>query len=72
MEDRPICWVNELSKEAFQSGERVYLFRHHLLMLNNGEYYLYYNSGAFSDERLFVHKYEPKNQVPRAAMEEIE
>jgi hypothetical protein len=60
MEDRPICWVNELSEEAFQSGERVYLFRHHLLMLDNGEYYLYYNSGAFSDERLFVHKYESK------------
>lgn len=59
MEDRPIQWVNELSEKAFEMGERVHLFRHHLLMLGEGDYYLYYNSGAYSDERLFAHRYAP-------------
>ena len=60
MEDRPICWLNELSEEAFEMNERVHLFRHHLLILGEGKYYLYYNSGAYSDERMFAHVYEPK------------
>lgn len=55
MEDRPICWVNELPEEAFNMNERVHLFRHHLLILDENQYYLYYNSGAYSDERLFAH-----------------
>lgn len=58
MDNRPICWTNELSREAYEMGERVHLFRHHLLIAGEGSYYLYYNSGAYSDERMFVHKYK--------------
>jgi hypothetical protein len=52
---RPIKWINELSKEETAFGERVHLFRHHLLIAGN-EIYLYYNSGPYNNEQMFVHK----------------
>ena len=46
----------DMTKEEIQLGERVYLFRHHLLYEKGIGYYLFYNSGAYGDENMFVHK----------------
>jgi hypothetical protein len=55
-DSRPIKWINELTGEEIAFGERVHLFRHHLLMLDSENCYLYYNSGPYGDEQMFVHK----------------
>ena len=56
LEEKPIKWIQDLTKEEIQLGERVYLFRHHLLYEKGIGYYLFYNSGAYGDENMFVHK----------------
>lgn len=55
IDDEPISWIHTLSKEQTDLGQRVNLFRHHLLILEDGTRYLYYNSGPYFDEQLFVH-----------------
>ena len=52
---RPIKWIHALSEDEIRYGERVHLFRHHLLILQDGTRYLYYNSGPYNNERMFVH-----------------
>jgi len=54
--EQPIEWVRDLPPAAIQAGERVNLWRHHLLVFPSGELYLYYNSGAYGQERMFVRR----------------
>ena len=61
--DQPIEWIEDIPEEAQNVGEGVNLWRHHILILPNGEMYLFYNTGAYGQERLFV-RHVPASQSP--------
>lgn len=50
----PIEWLKDLPAEAIQDGEGVNLWRHHLLMLPSGRSAIFYNSGAYGTEQLYL------------------
>lgn len=52
----PIITLEGIPEAARQNGERVNLWRHHLLVHQNGELYLFYNAGSYGQERMFVRK----------------
>ena len=54
--DRPIEWIEDIPREARQSGEAVNLWRHHVVIVPDGTMYLFYNSGPYGQERMFVRR----------------
>ena len=57
-EDHPIEWIERIPPEAVTSGEGTNLWRQHVLVLPDGRYALYYNSGSYGREQLYM-KEEP-------------
>jgi hypothetical protein len=70
VDTQPIRWIDDLPDEARRLGMGTNLWRHHLLVLpesgggagdhvggdegHAGRMYLYHNSGAYGEERMFV------------------
>jgi hypothetical protein len=54
VDDNPITTIDNLPQEAKSWGENTNLWRHHILMLPDGQVYLYYNSGSYGQERMFI------------------
>ncbi len=52
----PIVSLLNLPANAVAQGECVNLWRHHLLLTDDGFAYLFYNSGAYGSERMFVRR----------------
>lgn len=52
----PITTLENIPMEAKEWGETVNLWRHHILVLTDGSLRLYYNSGAYGNERMFCRK----------------
>ena len=50
----PLEWVDALPAEAIAAGEGVNLWRHHLLVLPDGRFALFYNSGPYGREQLYL------------------
>lgn len=50
----PIEWIADLPAEAIQNGEGVNLWRQHILCLPDGRMALFYNSGAYGKEQLYL------------------
>lgn len=50
----PFEWIEALPPEAVAAGEGVNLWRHHLLVLPNGRLTLFYNSGPYGREQLYL------------------
>lgn len=55
-EREPITMIENLPLKAIEAGEGVNLWRHHLLITGDGNAYLFYNSGPYGSERLFVRR----------------
>ena len=52
--EQPIEAIDELPPRALITGEGVNLWRHHLVELDDGRAALYYNSGDYFKEKLFL------------------
>ncbi|HLG76996.1 MAG TPA: hypothetical protein VKX46_11320, partial [Ktedonobacteraceae bacterium] len=52
--DEPIEWVADIPEAAVAEGERVNQWRHHLLVLPDGQLALFYNSGSYGQEQLYL------------------
>ncbi len=52
--DRPLEWIEDLPPHAIANGEGVNLWRHYLLMLPDGRAAVFYNSGPYGREQLYV------------------
>ncbi len=50
----PIEWIEDLPAEALQDGEGVNLWRQHILRLPDGRMALFYNSGSYGKEQLYL------------------
>ena len=53
-ESEPLEWIEQLPLEALANGEGVNLWRHHLLILPAGRLALFYNSGIYGTEQLYL------------------
>ncbi len=51
--EQPIEWIHDIPEEAQRQGEGVNMWRHHILVQPDGTLNLYYNSGAYGQERLY-------------------
>lgn len=56
VEREPITTIESLPEDAKNNGEGFNLWRHHILVLPGGPIYLYYNSGRYGQERMFVRR----------------
>jgi hypothetical protein len=54
--DHPIEWIDDIPREARLAGETVNLWRHHVVIVPDGTMYLFYNSGPYGQERMFVRR----------------
>ena len=50
----PIEWIADIPAEARRNGEGVNLWRQHILCLPSGEMALFYNSGSYGKEQMYV------------------
>lgn len=50
----PIEWIARIPPEAAANGEGTNLWRQHVLLLPDGRYALYYNSGYYGREQLYM------------------
>ena len=50
---QPIEWIEDIPKGAIENGEGVNLWRQHILVLPDGRYALYYNSGTYGKEQMY-------------------
>ncbi len=50
----PIEWIEDIPPEALRNGEGVNLWRHHLLCLPDGKMAIFYNSGSYGEEQLYM------------------
>jgi hypothetical protein len=53
-EDEPIEWIDKIPEDAVRCGEGTNLWRHHVLVRDDGSYALYYNSGYYGKEQLYM------------------
>jgi hypothetical protein len=51
---QPIEWIEDIPPAALAHGEGVNLWRQHLLCLPGGKMALFYNSGAYGKEQLYM------------------
>jgi hypothetical protein len=61
--EEPIEWIEDIPAQAAMAGERVNLWRHHIVILPDRSMYLFYNAGSYSDERMFG-RYVASNHSP--------
>lgn len=61
--DEPIEWIDDIPDEALKAGEGVNLWRHHILVLPDGRICLFYNTGAYGQERMFG-RHVPASKSP--------
>jgi len=47
-------WIEDIPEEAIQTGEGVNLWRQHILCMPDGRMALFYNSGAYGKEQLYL------------------
>jgi len=52
--DHPIEYIQDIPVDARANGEGVNLWRHHLLILRDGQSAIFYNSGQYGTEQLYV------------------
>lgn len=52
--DEPLEWIEQIPADALADGEGVNLWRHHLLILPNGRTAVFYNSGTYGEEQLYM------------------
>jgi len=50
----PIEWIEQVPPDALRNGEGVNLWRHHILCLADGRLALFYNSGPYGKEQLYM------------------
>ena len=50
----PIEWIEQIPPEAVRDGEGTNLWRQHILLLPDGRYALYYNSGYYGREQPYM------------------
>ena len=50
----PIEWIEQVPADAIRNGEGVNLWRHHILCLADGRLALFYNSGPYGKEQLYM------------------
>jgi hypothetical protein len=51
---QPMEWIEEVPPEALANGEGTNLWRQHALVLPNGRIAVYYNSGYYGKEQLYL------------------
>jgi len=51
---QPMEWIEDLPPEALAKGEGTNLWRHHALVLPDGRVAVYYNSGYYGEEQLYL------------------
>jgi hypothetical protein len=51
---QPIEWIEDIPSEAVAAGEGVNLWRHHILTLPDRRLALFYNSGSYGAEQLYM------------------
>lgn len=51
---QPTEWIEDLPVEVIADGEGTNLWRHHALVLPDGRIAVYYNSGEYGRERLYM------------------
>jgi len=51
---QPMEWIEDLPPEALTNGEGTNLWRHHALVLPDGRMAVYYNSGYYGEEQLYM------------------
>ncbi len=57
--DAPREWLSDLPSQALAWGEGANLWRQHLLALEGGRWALFYNSGPYGQEDLFLQEWAP-------------
>ncbi len=50
----PIEWIEDVPEQAVASGEGTNLWRHHILALPQGGLALFYNSGSYGQEQIYL------------------
>jgi len=50
----PIEWIDRMPQEAFDTGEGFNFWRHNLLALHDGTLAVFYNSGYYGQEQLYM------------------
>ena len=50
----PMEWIKDLPPEAVANGEGTNMWRHHALVLPDGRVAVYYNSGFYNQEQLYL------------------
>jgi hypothetical protein len=53
-EEKPIEWIEDLPAEAVANGEGVNLWRHQVLLMADGRVGVFYNSGTYGREQMYV------------------
>jgi hypothetical protein len=51
---QPMEWIEEIPPDAAANGESTNLWRHHALVLKDGRIAVYYNSGYYGKEQLYL------------------
>lgn len=52
--DEPIEWIEQIPSAALAAGEGVNLWRHYLLQLDDRRWAIFYNTGAYGTEQMYV------------------
>lgn len=52
--ENPIEWIEDIPEKSKAEGEQVNLWRHHLLALEDGRHAIFYNSGSYGQEQLYL------------------
>ena len=52
--DEPFEWIEDIPDQARAEGEGTNLWRHHALVFPDGRAVLFYNSGAYFEEQLYL------------------
>jgi hypothetical protein len=60
LEREPIEWISRIPPEAIRDGEGTNLWRQHILVLPDGRRALYYNSGFYGREQLYMKERTPR------------
>jgi hypothetical protein len=62
---QPIEWIKDIPAQAIALGEGTNLWRQHILALPDGRLALYYNSGFYGQEQLYMKITETKDAKPK-------
>ncbi len=53
-DDQPVEWIEDIPPAAIAAGEGVNLWRHYILALSDGRVAMYYNTGSYGQEQLYM------------------